>query len=107
MRNNFPTFTEIKLNIMASRKELKKSIHNISDELISECLTYRHYHPDVPEQKIDEIISLIITHRNEYLARANKPDGKDSRELVKKHYRAIFEDIRNKTIPLLDQLESK
>jgi hypothetical protein len=92
---------------MASRRELKKSIHNISDELISECLTYRHFHPDVPEKKIDDIISLIINHRNEYLVRANKTDGKDSHTLVKKHYRAIFDDIRNKTIPLLDRLESK
>ncbi len=89
---------------MANRRELKKSIHEISGELISECLTYQHFHPDIPEEKINSIITEIISHRNDYLVRANKPDGKDNPALVKKHYREIFNDIQNKTIPLLDKL---
>ncbi len=90
---------------MASRRELKKNIHHITFDLISECLVYQHFHPDTPEDKINNIIEEIIRHRNEYLARVNKPDGKDNPALVKRHYRAIIDDIRDKTIPLLDDLQ--
>lgn len=90
---------------MASRRELKKDIHYISFELISECLIYKHFHPDIPDEKTDAIIEEIIRHRDGYLARVNKPDGKDNPALLRKHYRAIIEDIKNKTVPLLDQLE--
>ncbi|MGF1587356.1 MAG: hypothetical protein ACFCUM_18705 [Bacteroidales bacterium] len=92
---------------MPSRKDLKKNIHYISFELISECLIYRQFNPDVPDEKVDAIIEEIIRHRDEYLSRTNKPDGKDNPALVKKHYRAIVDDIKNKTIPLLDQLQEK
>ncbi len=92
---------------MASRRDLKKDIHGITFELISECLVYHHFHPEVKEEKINSIIEEIVTHRNEYIARSNNPDGKDNPALVKKHYRAIIDDIKNKTIPLLDQLPAK
>ncbi len=90
---------------MASRRELKKDIHCLTFELISECLVYQHFHPEVKEEKINNIIEEIISHRNEYIARVNRPDGKENPALVRKHYRAIIDDIKNKTIPLLDKLQ--
>jgi hypothetical protein len=107
LRIYFYTFADIKKNSRQTRKDLKKNIHYISFELISECLIYRHFHPDVPDAKIDGIIEEIIRHRDDYLSRVNKPDGKDNPALIKKHYRAIVEDIQKKTIPLLDQLQEK
>ncbi len=104
MPEYFPIFAELKQTVMASRKELKKDIHSITFELISECLVYKHFHPDTPDEKIDSIIENIILHRNDYLSRANKPDGRNDRALVKKHYRSIISDIKDKTIPLLDDL---
>jgi hypothetical protein len=92
---------------MASRRDLKKEINNISAELISECLTYKQFHPKIPDDRVDGIIREVIRHRNEYLARANKPDGKNNPSLVKKHYSAIVEEMRSKTIPLLDKLQEK
>lgn len=92
---------------MASRRELKKNIHYVCFELISECFIYKHFHPEYPDEKINSIIGQIIAHRDNYLSRANKPDGSENPSLVKKHYRSIIEDIRNKTIPLLDQLQQK
>ncbi len=92
---------------MTSRRDLKKDIHCLTFELISECLVYQHLHPEVKEEKINAIIEEIITHRNEYIARVNHPDGKDNPALVKKHYRAIIDDIKNKTVSLLDQLSEQ
>jgi hypothetical protein len=106
MNEYFPIFTFLKTNIMASRRELKKDIHFITFELISECLVYKHFHPETPDEKIDTVIENIIRHRNDYLSRVNKPDGKDTPSLVKKHYRSIIDDLKNKTIPLLDGLEN-
>ena len=90
---------------MASRRRLKKEINNICYDLISECLTFQHFHPTVHDEEIAGIIEDILKQREDYLSRINKPDGKDNPVLVKKHFRAITDDMLNKTIPLLDKLK--
>ena len=65
---------------MASKRHLKKSINNLTFELVSECFTYRHFHPD-QSAGVNEIIQDLVKTRNELVARVNQAP-EDSKELV-------------------------
>jgi hypothetical protein len=78
---------------MASVKNLKKDIDNLIFEVISDCLIFTGLHPDHKEEDISGIITDAVTLRNDLIARANNPDGKDNPKIVKKHYQAIKADL--------------
>lgn len=79
---------------MASKKKLKKSISNISGELFTECLFCRLYIPGVNQDKADEILTKILQKQDDFIQRANHPDGKDNPKLIKKHYQLLTADIK-------------
>ena len=78
---------------MASIRLLKKDIDNQVFEVISDCFIYAGLHPDSNEEEISGIISDAVDLRNELIARVNNPDGKDNPKLVKRHFKAISDDL--------------
>lgn len=78
---------------MASVRQLKKDIDNQVFEVISDCFIYAGLHPDSNDEEISGIISDAVELRNELIARVNNPDGKDNPKLVKKHYKAVADDL--------------
>ena len=79
---------------MASKKKLKKGINNLTYELISECLTFKHFHPEVESEKVDAVMYKIIATRNDLVERINNPNGKDNVKINRKHYNSIQQDMR-------------
>ena len=88
---------------MASKKKLKKSINNLTYELISECLTFKHFHPEVESDKIDAVMRKILETRNDLVARINNPDGKDNVKINRQHYNSIQQDM-NSLVDTMDEL---
>lgn len=87
---------------MASKRLLKKQINNLTYQLVSECFTYRHFHPD-RNPGINEIINDVVKSRNDLVARINQaPSGKEE---LKPHFRGIHEDMKT-MINHLDKIES-
>lgn len=89
---------------MASKKELKKDINYLSYELLNECYTYKNYHPEADNKKIDEIISNIIKKRNDLIHQANHPEENTSKSSLKEHYKKIIQDCNENFISILDKL---
>lgn len=74
---------------MASKRQLKKSINNLTYDLVSECFTYRHFHPEKNNEAINEIIQDLVKTRNDLIAKVNQiEDGS------KKSYQAIVDDMK-------------
>lgn len=92
-----PIFDTWKINIldMASVRQLKKDIDNQLFEIISDCLLYGGLHPDKKSDMISEIIGDAVSLRNDLIARANNPDGKDNPRIIKKHYQLIVSDLNS------------
>lgn len=78
---------------MSSIKQLKKVINNLSGELFNECLFCRLYLKKANNQKIDELVTTILQKQTEFLKRSKHTDGKNNTQLVKKHYKALKNDI--------------
>ncbi len=91
---------------MASIKRLKKGINNICSELFSECLFCRFYIPGVKPGKADEIIVELLKMQTDFIKRANCPDGKHNKKLVKSHYSKLRSDFLQKTEQIIKELES-
>ncbi len=81
---------------MASKKNIKKDINYLTYEVVSDCYTFMYLHPDKSKGKAEKIIEDIIKTREELIARVNKIEVKDKKE-IKQHFNKIYEDILNKT----------
>ncbi len=89
---------------MANKRELKKEINFISNELIAECLFNKLYIKNSDPQKIDELLSRIINCQDDFLRRVNTPDGKENPKLVKKYYKSLIQSFDNKIGEILKEL---
>lgn len=79
---------------MASKRELKKDIRSITEQIIIDALEFGGLLKNEENHKklLDIIISITQTH-NDLIARVNHPDGKDNPKLVKKHFDSISSDL--------------
>ena len=80
---------------MASVRRLKKDIDYLVSEVIADCYNYTYFHPAKQNEVID-IINEDIELRNELYTRANNPDGKDNKKIVKAYYKAIWTELFEK-----------
>jgi len=77
---------------MASVKSIKKDIDYLVEEVVTDCYLALYFHPE----KRDEIIAIMekaVDLRNELFTRANNPNEKHNRSLVKKHYAQLRRDM--------------
>jgi hypothetical protein len=93
---------DITLKIMASIKELKDDINYITYDLINECFTYKHYHPE-KDGEADKVIKEIVRLRNELIARMNHPEGKGDRKKMRAYFNKIRSDL-GKLVKLVEDL---
>lgn len=90
---------------MASIKKLKDEINYLTYDLISECFSFKNFHPE-KNKEADEVIREIIRLRNELISRANHPEGGDEPLKLKAHFRRIWLDL-GKLVSLVDGLGQK
>ncbi|MBA7591938.1 hypothetical protein ES708_34109 [subsurface metagenome] len=79
--------------IMANIRTLKKEINQLTNELVSDCLTYLDLHPGENRNEVGEIISDTIKIRNEIIEKLNQQKDKENSKLLKKHYKKLAEKL--------------
>ena len=78
---------------MANIRTLKKEINQLTNELVSDCLTYLDLHPGENRNEVGKIISDTLTIRNEIIEKLNQPKDKENSKLLKKHYKKLAEKL--------------
>jgi hypothetical protein len=91
---------------MANIKRLKKEVKQITQDLVNECLTYQHFHPDVKPEKVNSVLRDIINKSSDIIYKINHIKSKKDVS-TKKYYRDIIKEINEKLIPVLDKLGGK
>ncbi|HUS87252.1 MAG TPA: hypothetical protein VMW76_08430 [Bacteroidales bacterium] len=89
---------------MASVRELKKDIDYLVFEVISDCFTVMSVKPEEKSEELSLIVADAVKLRNDLVARANHPVGKDNPGLVKAHYRKLREDLVKGVDKLFDRI---
>lgn len=78
---------------MASIRLLKKDINRLAFDLLQECFAYRHYTPDLEEDRFDEVIKKLVLLRNDLILRTNHPESDGDTTSLKMHYKQVQLDL--------------
>lgn len=88
---------------MASRRDLKKSINNLTFELVSECMAYKHFHQDKKHKDTQKAMENIVLKRNELVDKVNHPKEKADYKKNRKYYREVIKEM-NDMVLFMDKL---
>ncbi|MBQ7818784.1 MAG: hypothetical protein IJ341_03700 [Bacteroidales bacterium] len=91
---------------MANKRNLKKEINFIAEELIASCLLSGAFMSGNNDEKIDELIGRTLDLQVEFLSRINHPNGTKDTKLVKGYYKALIADFDKKVEEILNELEA-
>lgn len=89
---------------MASKRKLKKQIHNLLNNVIDECYIVMLENPGVDDDQLEAIIDDAADTMNSMITRANKGDKLGDSKAKKKHYSALRNDLGSKNLELADKL---
>ncbi len=78
---------------MANRRELKKDLNWLTNEVITDCILYLEMNPKKEEKPVAEIINNLLIKRNEALAKINMPTTKMAKGEVKVMYKTVISDF--------------
>lgn len=90
---------------MASIRKLKKDINYLAYEILTEVFTYKHFHPELKEKKLDDAIAKIIKIRTQLITRVNDPLAGKDKTARSAHYRTIQEEMVT-MIEVLEELST-
>lgn len=79
---------------MSSKKELKKDIRYLTEQVIIDALEVNDLlEKEKDKKKVLDIIVDVAELHNSLISRINHPDGKDNPKLIKKHFKAIVDEL--------------
>ena len=79
---------------MAKRRILKRDISDVAGDLFSEALFCKLYLPGVNSEKADVVMARVLDMQDEFIRRANRPDGKETKKRVKEYYCKLRADLQ-------------
>lgn len=89
---------------MANVRSLKKDVNYITSELIIECLTFDYLFPDKNKEELTNIITDVVTFRNNTIEAINKAP-RTSSEPVKNHFKNIRLKMNSEIDQIIDRLK--
>lgn len=89
---------------MAKRRILKKEIGYVAGELFAEVLVCKLYIPGVQQEKAEAVMSKTLDMLDDFIRRANCPNGKDNGTLVKEYYRKLRVDLQAAVNAIADEI---
>jgi hypothetical protein len=77
---------------MAKRRDLKKSIDGISNELILEILVCS-LQPNPDKIKLEALMDSVFVMNKEFRSRIQNPSGNSNKKIIKQYYSRLIEDF--------------
>lgn len=90
---------------MTKIRILKKELNQLTGELVSECLTFQHFNPDVKEEKVESVIKEIIKKSGNINSKINLLRKEKNNVKPKKYINDIIKDVNEGLMPIMDKLK--
>lgn len=90
---------------MANRRKLKKTMHSITSELITEVFFKSLVSTKDIEAKADELVLEINDFHWEHIRRINHGGGKDNPQEVKKYFKKLYADWDAGVEKIIEKIE--
>lgn len=90
---------------MAKKRILKKNISLVAGELFTDALLCNMFVKDVDNTATEALMSRIIEMEDSFIRRANRPDAKNNKTLVKEYYRKLLVDLQTEANAIGKELE--
>lgn len=91
---------------MAKRRILKKDISCAAGELFTEVLICQMLIPGTDQTKTDALLSRILQMQDEFIRRAQRPDGNGDRKHVKTYYRNLRASLQTEVNAIAGEIAS-
>lgn len=91
---------------MANKRDLKKEINFLSEELITNCFLSSAFINGNDDEKFDELIGRILDMQGEFISRLNHPNGTKNTKLVKAYYKSLVADFDKNVGEILIELDA-
>ena len=90
---------------MANKRDLKKLITAMTDELFLETIVLSNLTDQITSEKTEELLSRIAGLKEDFLARVHGCGGKDPK-VIQTYFRKFKEDFQNQINSIIDEFES-
>ncbi len=92
---------------MASKKNLKKDINYLTQEVAETCFLHLHLNQDKEEKvkEIDAMVHEVVDLRNDLMEKINKPDEDALKKSAKAYYKGIFQQMIDKVDDTFERLD--
>lgn len=86
---------------MASRKNLKKTVNFIVEEIVTDCLVQQAL-KETDEKNVDEVLSDVMNLQNEFLARISHTEPSN----VKSFYKDFYKDFNDRVDAIYAKIDA-
>jgi hypothetical protein len=89
---------------MASIRILKKDVNCLTEELITECFVYQHFHPEVTDAKLFQVLEKLTETRNELVEQINQAARIETPKERKTHLQKVNANVSG-LLDIMDDLK--
>ena len=86
---------------MARKKDLKKTINSICEELEANCVAYSLYNGKPIDEDVNTIFAAILHVQSDFISRISHPEPGIPQ---KEYYKLLVEDFNKHVLELVDQI---
>lgn len=92
---------------MASKRNLKKDINYLVDEVIGTCIMRQTVDNKKTQDEMDALIREMLEFREEMLHKVNNPQTSDNgKKNLRKYYRSLYSELLTKVNGVFDKLNA-
>lgn len=86
---------------MTNKRDLKRIINYICDDLFAECIAASLYSGKPNEENVNSLLTTIIRVNSDYIRRVSHPEPGMP---PKKYYKALTESFNNEVSEIIDHI---
>jgi hypothetical protein len=90
---------------MASKRQLKKDIHDVLINVIEECYYVMLDSPGEHDKEMEAIIEEAVETMHDLIHRANWGDKLHDKKAARQHYNSIKNDLADKNLAFAERLK--